>query len=176
MKAIVLALAALVATATAGGAQLHGRIAIFSDAALTDSTVVDAGSQVIDVYIAHVDHPGVVGSQFRTVADPGFTGVWLSETSPWFVIGTSPTGVSIWYAYNAGCVTTDIVLIKATYWLTGTSVPCSRLRVVGHPEPDYIICTGCNMWEAPCSGGSLRVACPVSTKESTWGRVKALYR
>lgn len=178
MGPLWLAMVILAAPAMAR-AQGHGRIAIFSDAALTDSTVVDADSRVIDVYIAHVDHPGVTGSQFRTVADPGFTAVWLYESSPWypFVIGSSREGVSIYYGYYAGCVTTDIVLIKVTYWLTGTSKLCSRLRVVGYPETDYIVCVGCNMVETPCSsGGSLRVACPVSTEETTWGRVKALYR
>ena len=155
-----------------------GRIAIFSDEALTDSTLVDSSSRIVDIYIAHVDcFGGVTGSEFKTQPDGGFAGVWLNETSPWwpYVLGTSPEGVSIAYA---SCVTADIFLIKAVYWLPGISSPCSGLSVVGHPDRNgYMVCTGCNFVDLPCDApGSLRVNCPVPVEETTWGRVKALYR
>jgi hypothetical protein len=177
MKAIVLALAALVATAPVVGANEVGRIAIFSDEALTNSALVDDSFRQVEIYVAHVDHTGVTGSQFKIQVDEGFTGYFMAETLPWapYVIGTALTGVTIAYAQ---CAATDIILVRLTYFLVGTSLPCSGLSVVPHPDgPGNMLCLGCNMFEVPCAPpGSLRVNCTVAVEESTWGGVKALYR
>ena len=178
MRLILFAVLMLVGTAGTVAAQSgRGRIAIFSDAALTDSSLADVfPPHIADIYIAHVDHWGVVASQFKTVAEDGFDGIWSSETSPYLTAGgTSPNGIYIWYG---ACITSDIVILKVTYLLPATSSPCSRLRVVPYPDSQpKIICVGCDMAELPCdSGGSLRVNCTVPTAQTTWGRVKALYR
>lgn len=172
---LVLSTLIILAMLSPARASEWGTIAIFSDATLTDPTLVDDVPRMVDIYIAHLDFGGVTGSEFRTEADAGFTGVWLSETSPWspYVIGTSPTGVAIAYAQ---CVMSDIIVIKATYLLTGTSAPCSRLRVVPSPGHDLVVCSGCHFVDGPCGAGSLAVSCPVPVEETTWGRVKALYR
>jgi hypothetical protein len=179
MRRIALILLLVAGSVPVADAWPVGRIAIFSDEALTNTTLDDDSMRAVDIYIAHVDHYGVTGSRFKIEAEPGFTGIWLGETSPWApnIIGTSTTGVSIYYAQ---CAADDIVLIKSTYWLLGTSQFCTGLTVVPDPGANgYTLCTGCNFVELPCGPpGALRVGCPapVPVQESTWGRVKALYR
>jgi hypothetical protein len=168
----------VVAIAEPAGANEVGRIAIFSDEALTDPYLLDDGYRQVDIYVGHVDHYGVTGSQFMIQVDPGFTGHYLGETSPWspIVIGTAMTGMSVSYAQ---CAVADLIVVKLTFFLSGTSSPCSGLSVVGHPD-SYTgdeICVGCSFVEIPCDPpGALQVNCTVPVESTTWGRVKALYR
>lgn len=176
MRTIILLLAGLVLVAPVQAGTGVGRIAIFSDDALSNGELTDDSLRLVDIYIGHVDHIGVTGSQFKVEPTEGFTGTWISETSPWapFTIGQSLSGISI--SYQA-CIDDDILVVKATYWLQGTSSPCSGLRVTRVPPTPQVLCVGCNFVELPCDPpGDLRVNCPVSTQTTTWGRVKALYR
>jgi hypothetical protein len=172
----VLALLVLLGAAAPARAGSVGRIAIFADEALTTTGLVDDASRIVDVFIAHVDAQQVTGAKFMIQVDPGFTGEWLFESSPWYpyLFGSSLTGASVYYAQ---CLVTDTILIRATYWLKGTSSPCAGLHVVAHPD-GQLLCIGCNMFEEPCGvSGALQVNCPpLLVNETTWGRVKALYR
>jgi len=147
----------------------YGKILIFSDAAFTDSTLVDNGPRIANIYIVHADFSDATGVSFRTEASAGFTGVWLGETSPWspYFVGTTPTGASVSYAK---CVLEDVLLFTVTYQLFGTSSPCSDLHVAARP-----ISSDCHFFDWYSDTGGLHVNCPVAVEQTTWGRVKALY-
>ncbi len=157
-----------------------GRISIYSDTALTECTLSDASPRVANIYIAETSLYGATGLRFRIAESPGFTGVWLSEASPYHPIGTSRTDLSMGFG---ACLLGRFAVLTMTYQFYGTST-CSDLSIVaavGQREP---ICTSCSFGEWPCEGyDALHVNCsgsfncnPVLVESSTWGGVKALYR
>jgi hypothetical protein len=151
------------------------RILLFSDPGFSDSTLVDDAPRTATVYVVHTDFWGT-GSRFRIAADPGFTGVWLGQASPYFTLGNSTTDVNIAYA---ACLQGPVLILTATYQLFGTSSACSGLRIApANGQPCVIATSGGGCIDEVCVRdlGSLQVNCPVATEPSTWGRVKALYR
>jgi hypothetical protein len=157
---------------------LAGRVEIYADPALTQCTLSDTSPRTANIYVsetAYLDE----GVRFRVAASSGFTGVWLSEVSPFYSEGNSQSDVSIIFGT---CLESQVTVLTATYQLFGTST-CSTLSVAaanGFREP---ICFHCN-FEYPCEGYiSLHVNCagssdcnPLAIEPTTWGRVKALYR
>jgi hypothetical protein len=156
-----------------------GILHLFSDAAFTQTTYADATPQAFTIYVVH---SGVVGSpvssvQFMVEATSGIAFTWLSETSPFAeVIGDSKTGI---YIYYAACLGPDPGLVlQIQYFGIATSEPCSKLRVVPDPESVYgeIEVVTCNFEVVKATGGELLVNCPVPVEQTTWGKVKSLYR
>jgi hypothetical protein len=155
------------------------RISLYSDAALSECTLSDASPSVINVYVAETSDEAT-GLQFRVAADPGFTGVWVSDSSPFFTIGNSQTDLSIGFG---ACMVGHFQVLTIRYQLFGTST-CSKLSIVATPGFAEPLCTACSFVEVRCSGyEALHVNCsgsfdcnPVPVEPSTWGSVKALYR
>lgn len=151
------------------------RMLLFSDAALTDSTLTDDAPRTVTIHVVHTDFWGT-GSRFRIATDPGFTGVWVGDSSPYFTVGNSNIDVSIAYA---ACLQGPVLVLTATYQLFGTSSACSGLHIApGEGQLCVIATSGGGCIDAVCVRdlGSLHVNCPVATEPSTWGKVKALYR
>ena len=157
-----------------------GRLSLYSDAAFTECTLSDTAPGTVNVYMAEWSDQGATGLRFRIDANAGFTGVWLSETSPFGVIGNSPTDIAIGFGQ---CMTHRFLVLTMTYELFGTST-CSDLSIVAAPGLPEPICHGCIFSEMRCYGyDPVHVNCagsfdcnPVPAESSTWGRVKALYR
>jgi len=157
-----------------------GQVSLYSDAGLSDSTYQD---QLVTSFSVFVVHSGVTfeaaqGIRFMIEPSPGITFVWLGESSPKpTVIGDSRTGVEIGYG---ACVLPDAGLILQVQYLgLGTSEPCSFLSVVNHPqassgEIEVVLCVG--LGPVSAIGKKLTVNCTVPAQETTWGKVKALYR
>jgi len=154
---------------------LGGRLALFTDSTYADTTIVDVAPGTLTVYVVHLGIASAAASQFSVRAHDGFTGVWVEETSPFSVtVGDSPNGIAIDYG---GCKLTPILVLAITYQLLGTSAPCGYLAVEPHPGSmtgmiDVVTCTD----PAYASGGTVGTECPLPTTESTWGRIKSLYR
>ncbi len=173
---LFLSLLSLTTSVSNAPAQLGGgRVALYSDSLFTDSTYVDNVPAVLHVYVVHQDFiPAASGIQFRIERSAGFTGTWLSESSPFpVVVGDSQTGVAI--AFGA-CKTAPVLLLDIMYFAHGTSGPCSYLASTAHPSSpsgkiEVSTCTVTVLAEP----GRLRVNCTVPVEETTWGRVKALY-
>jgi hypothetical protein len=104
-------------------------------------------------------------------AHAGFTGVWLGEETRFWFVGTSPAGITIQYQ----CKPTPVLVLTITYELFGTSEQCSYLRVEPHPE-DGAWANSCDEEFLEWVGGTLTVNCSISTEETTWSRIKSLYR
>jgi hypothetical protein len=155
------------------------RLSIYSDVALTDCTLSDTSPNIVNVYVAENSFYGAIGFRVSIGASPGFTGVWLGETSPFQKLGTSPTDLSVVFG---SCRTGSFLVLTMSYQLFGTST-CSNLAVAAASGLLAPVCLDC-FDEAPCVGNvSLHVNCtglfdcnPVPVEPSTWGRVKALYR
>jgi hypothetical protein len=150
------------------------RIVLFSDEALTNTMLTDTSPRIVDVYVAHLETPGTTGCLFRIAASPGFTGVWLGDSSPWYTAGNSQAGITVVYEK---CLAGNAVMLKVTYQLFGTSANCSSLRTTNHPItiPGQVYCDRC-FSEYSLPESSLLINCTVATESTTWGRVKALYR
>jgi hypothetical protein len=151
------------------------KLRIFSDAALTDSTLNDNAPRIANLYVVH-DMDGGVGIRFRVAPGVGFTGVWLGETTPFFKVGNSQSDVSV--AYGA-CLFGPQLILTVTYQLFGTSSPCSDVNVAPANGLPCVIITAFNcvfVEECVSDLGAVHVNCSVPVEPTTWGRVKALYR
>lgn len=170
---MLLCLLCFARAAYAGYWELH----IYSDTALTETSINDDTPRIVNFYVVEKgSFQGATGARFAVEPGPGFTGVWLSDTTTHFKVGSSPTDVSVAYA---ACIPPPILVLTMSYQLFGTSSPCSELRIV---PPDHFQCAissdmDCLFVEACITDlRTLTANCPVPTQPSTWGRVKALYR
>jgi hypothetical protein len=176
----------LAANRAFGQIRSSDQVNIYSDPAFTSKEAFDTAPGTLTLFVVHenpvLPDQGRTYSEFRITPSVGFTGVWLSETSPFPVIGTSPTGIQIGYGY---CVTLPALVLQVTYTVFGTSEDCSRLDVAEHPQnifaEDAPVTVDCNFEFLIGTGGRLTVnptanCPPVPVESSTWGKVKALYR
>jgi len=169
----LLLILSVTSSAHAGYWELH----IYSDATLTDSTISDDSPRIVNIYVVEKgSFRGATGVRFAIEPTPGFTGVWLGDTTTHFKVGNSPTDVAVGYG---ACIPPPILVLTMSYQFFGTSSPCSELRVVppaccsGVVAPDV----DCFFAEGQITDlRSLRVNCPVATEPTTWGKVKSLYR
>jgi len=172
-------LAVLLVAAAPGIALSDYRLALYSDSALSDCTLDDYAPRIMSIYVAETSHEAT-GVRFRIAASPGFTGVWVSETTPFFKLGDSQTDLSIGFGQ---CLDGHFLVLTMTYQLFGTST-CSTLSIGPPPGFPVPLCTSCVFHEVSCAPpGALHVNCqggvncnPVATEPTTWGKVKALYR
>jgi hypothetical protein len=172
-------------------ADFAGRLALYSDASLSQCSLTDTSPGIADIYVVHriAGTPaalGVVGSIFAIAPSAGFNGTWLEDIVPAGLTrnGTSPTGIAV--GYGGSCRFADLLVLHVRYQMQGTSPPCSSVEVVPHPAyPWMIITTTCGFGdELPVEGGRAIVnadqTCPcdhpVAAQPSTWGRIKAMYR
>jgi hypothetical protein len=157
------------------------QINIYSDANFTSKEALDNVPGTLTVFIVHEPTPWTLATWFKITPSNGFTGMWLSETTPFLFLGTSPTGIQI--AYGT-CLEGPTLVLEVTYSVFGTSEPCSYLEVGAHPEMDCggPYTEGCPYFEMETGiGGRLTInptpqCSPAPVEPSTWGRVKALYR
>ena len=127
----------------------------------------------------------ITAAAFRVVTGGGFTGVYVGETVPWEMWrGNTQDGLEV---VLGQCEFPPRLLATVQYSTDGMSPSCAWLEVVGHPlYDDAIVVADCNsgMHEiyTYCrltvirSWDDRRTCGLVPVEESTWGRVKALYR
>jgi hypothetical protein len=189
MKRLFLAaLALLLCHAVAFG---QGYIGIFADPQGTNCEIEEAYPGVMQVYVVHVDAPEGSASDFAVVAGPGFTGVYLGDilAAPnGLAVGNAPTGVAVGYGE---CLQSPIHILTISYYVSGTSDPCSSLEVVPGNDPNGIVSVDCsgnlvvlevggkaNFNVSQVSEGSCNCADPLSPladELTTWGHVKAMF-
>ena len=173
-----LAIGALILTlAFPARADSMWKLQIFSDAALTESSINDDAPRIVTLYVVESgSFTGATGSRFSTEPNAGFTGVWLGDDSQFATFGSSPTDVGIGYG---ACIPPPILVLTMTYELFGTSAPCSGLRIAPPDGSIWVVApdVDCSFMEGIITDlGTLQVNCPTATQPTTWGRVKALYR
>jgi hypothetical protein len=156
---------------------------LFNSMAAVNCNVFDNVPQIINIYVFHMFAPAVSGSQFRVSPFNGALLLYLTEMSPFVAIkGNSQIGVSIGYQ---GCFSTPLHILTITYFGQAISPPCSHLQVVPPrlAKPPGILALDCASTIRFATGGDIVInpvtptcTCNSPVEETTWGKVKALYR
>jgi hypothetical protein len=176
-----LGLAALLLTGAVGQARPVEYIGIYADAAGLDCEIADPGGSVFKTF--HIVHTTsvqpAVGSAWRLEWDPGMSMVYVGDdSSPYFKVGNALDGASINYA---PCATGTLKIDTVTMLSYGTSTPCSHLSLGPHPTQGRVVIY-CNFISIPfvvgngIVNGDQTCPCTLATEETTWSKVKALYR
>lgn len=171
-------IAGLLLTCVPGVVKAQGSLRLYTDPAFTQCTLSDTAPGVVSVYVVETAYISLA-VWFRVAASPGFTGVWLSDATPYTKTGSSQTGLGVHFSR---CLSGRWLVATITYQLFGTST-CSQLAIAPGEGLAFPICFDC-FDELPCfNNNPLYVNCdgsfncnPVATEPSTWGRVKSLYR
>jgi len=159
--------------------QAQGSLRLYSDPEFTQCTLSDTGPRLANVYVVESTFISLA-VQFRVAASPGFTGVWLADSSPYYSFGSSQTDLGLYFNQ---CLSGVFPILTMTYQLLGTST-CSELTIAPSPGLLFPVCFDC-FDEYPCLNnkalhincdGSFECGGPVAVEPSTWGSVKALYR
>jgi hypothetical protein len=184
---LTIALAAAAATPRNARGQISpGTITVFADQLGSECTLEDHDSRALRVYVLHTSSTGAIESMFKVSPSLGFAAAYVGETvNASAFSGNTQTGLAV--RYNE-CIAGTFVIATIDYMGAGQSANCSYLEVVAHPlsPTGYIDIIDCyfGMWGVVTLGkllvnptaGNCTPWCTVSTRQSTWGAVKALYR
>jgi len=152
------------------------------------------GGGVLTVYVIYENATVscVTIAEFQVVAGGGFLGAYLGESYPdgFALSGNTQDGIVL-VSLTCWSPSRSTVLASIQYTTNGASPPCSWLEVVGLPDQDILVNTTTEGWQTARTYGKLSLnidpwdgktcgsqtwCVPVSTENTTWGRVKALYR
>jgi hypothetical protein len=176
---LLIALGLLFCVTTSFAENLPGSICVYADEAGTDCNIVDDGG-LVQVHMLHVRTNGALASQFAL--DVSATN-WTHIGDLWsfyLSIGSSVGGVAL--AYEA-CLSGSIHLGMATFF--GSSAPpCTEISIVPDPgtPSGKIKAADCSEEIFYPTGGLAYInpdptcQCSVPVSETTWGKVKSLYR
>jgi hypothetical protein len=142
------------------------------------------------VYVVHkFNATGTKGSRFKVAGlNPAPAGtVYLGYTMLNGFINPGSPDAGISCAYGFCDLAQDIGVLSLNFFVTGVIPTCSELAVVADPLEltASVVIADCNDVVLPASGGGFAFfpspscdPCSLAdaTKESTWGKVKSLYR
>ena len=158
-----------------GSAALADHIGIYRDAG-GESCRLDPGYST-NATIIHKYSLGATGSIFRVDFSQAPGSTFIAFHSPFVPLGVLTTGIMI--GYGGQCATGNIVVgtIEA---ILGPGI----LSVAPYTEFPNIEYSACEAINYPATGGTAIVGfegpddCsdPTAAEQSTWGRVKSLYR
>jgi hypothetical protein len=167
---------------------LAGAFGVYSNQG-GDCTIADVQAGAISVYVYHRSPQfdlGVTGSAFRLSPGGGFTGVFesVSYDPRYLVVGDITQGVAV--SYGSCLNDVNVLVAVATYQVFGTSAGCSYLEVLPFEDGGVVETYSCDLTMEPATGSEPLIVnygtncgplwCVVGVQESTWGRIKALYR
>ena len=156
-------------------------IALYSDPAYTNCTMLDKSPRMVSVYVVHENNSGVTASQFRVVTGGGAGLSYISETSPHsFKLGDTQSGLSIAYGE---CKYSTVLIATINYFTTGSSATCSNVRVVAdfNAPTGKIEVVDCSYFRSEGIGGKLVINpdgscdCGPDTRLTSWGKIKEQY-
>jgi hypothetical protein len=183
LKTILLMVVTLALSTGTALAQHPGFIGIFSDSIGYDCDLWDTAPGPCVYHVVHVNTGGAVGSMFAAPQPECFQSTYLNDTPVFPVtVGDSQKGISI--AYGA-CLSGTFHILDIRFFCVGLTQQCCMYRVVGDPsryfsDPEV---TDCDLntrmawgWTSPINPDGYCCCYCGPTEESTWGRVKSLYR
>lgn len=163
-----------------------GPISAYADPTGADVCLYDTGVGILDVYIVHnttLTYPqGASASQFAAPKPACLAGTYLDESSPFPTVGNSQTGIAIAYG---GCQSQGpLLILTIRYAVTGNTPAGCAYEVVPDPaDPTGAVTfVDCSSTVQETWGGVAFIngydplCAPVATEETTWGRIKSLYR
>jgi hypothetical protein len=168
-------------------AQTGGFIGLYADAAATSCNLVPLAGTLYQVHVIHMRHTGMAGSHFAAPAPDCMNAVHLGDQGMWPTqIGNSQDGLSLGYG---GCLTAPTYLMVINYFVEGDVDPCCLYPVLPDPHraDGEIVGVDCSPNLVVIGGGTAVVnansGCmcgdggdPVLVEETTWGRIKMMYR
>ncbi len=190
MKRMLLAaLAVLCIGATVAGAANY-RVEFSGDNTLSSCALASNGVGPTSVHVFLVGDGGVTAVLFGASIPSCWSGAtWIGDqvANPnWLRIGSTQQDLGLSIAFGE-CLSLPLYLGTVNFFGT-TEAPCCAFPVT-HPAVWENFSTpaqvaDCNFYEVDAAGGSVIVtagpACPcqqaLATEQSTWGRVKSLYR
>jgi hypothetical protein len=165
-----------------------GTIAVYGDPQGESCYSYDLTPGLLQVYVIHLNHDGMTGSQFKVEIDGKFDAVYLGE------FPADPNDVTAGYAYEGimmaygTCMGSPTHILTMSFYVQGNSPHCCAFRVVPHPlvDPPGLAAVNCDFDMLEAEGGTTYVnpdgtcACLVPgvstpTLPTTWGKVKSLY-
>ena len=179
-KTLILALTlTLLATAA-----LADEISVWADTNGNTCTLNFVGPDLYNAYVVHKTVAGTTGSQFKVNNNTGWA--FAAQVMNGFLaIGDAYTDLSLAYG---GCLAgPSIVVVQLTAAIfAAPASDCGIIEIVGAPGKTTILSVNCNFAEVPALtgvfylGASASSDCycgvPFATEQSTWGKVKSLYR
>jgi hypothetical protein len=176
------------------GVAMADNFGIYTDPLATgeDCTATVVQFQSFSMYVVHqVTGSGATGSEFMVAgtSTTGWTFNGATVMGGFLAIGSATTGVSLAYG---GCLAGPAFGVVQLNFFgfappAGGNPTCGFLEIVPSPTAlgGIIKAVDCNFAEIPATGGwgwinsdGTCEACGpvVATEESTWGKVKSLYR
>ncbi|HEX5133568.1 MAG TPA: hypothetical protein VFX92_13915 [Candidatus Krumholzibacteria bacterium] len=186
MKKFVLTVAILAVSAAPAFAQI-GAPAVYADAAGNDCNITP-GAQftTFSAYIVHKSVTGATGSSFKLTTPSGNGFIYQASVpaAGLLTIGAIETGISVAYG---GCITGDLLVFTINYFATaapGAVPPCQYVVLEADPSalqgtPLVVDCDYLEYSVVPGKGiiaSDASCTCNIPVQESTWGKVKSLYR
>lgn len=166
------------------GSAMADQIGVYSDLQGMNCVGSVALSVPATVYVIHHSDAGATASEFKVQDDSGLLNIGAVLPGSFIAIGAWNTGVSV--AYTACVGAGPILVYTLTYLALSPPGPCLGLSIVPDPaEANGIVkIADCGFLEIPASSGRFFFnpdgSCPCvepnPTQESTWGKVKSLYR
>ena len=186
MRTITVALALIAGTFSPAVAQTDDRVSLWADASMNSCEIVDPGSGLVQVHMFHTgSQPARAVTFFAPTPQCWEGATWLGDVvaSPFLKQGVSTHSVGIQVNYLA-CLQPPVYLGYMNFILSGGAQPCCAYPVLPHIVDGAVLIIDCNFDERVGAGGSAivnansscRCPMPLATEESTWGRVKSLYR
>jgi hypothetical protein len=164
------------------------RIEFSADAVMSTCVVSDAPG-LVRVHMFHTGSLPAAGVFFFAPTPPCWVGAtWLGDiiVSPWlpgYANSHSPNGLAVTYQ---ACVQPPIYLGYMNFLVSGQALPCCEYHVIAPTgSPGVVGVSNCDLQTYRVAStrpaiinGNSNCPCesPLSTAETTWGRVKALYR
>jgi hypothetical protein len=176
------------------GVAMADNFGIYTDplGAGEDCTAVPLTFQPFSMYVVHqITGSGATGSEFMVAGTSatGWTFNGATVMGGFLAIGSPTTGVSLAYG---GCLAGPAIGVVQLNFFgfappAGGNPMCGFLEIVASPTAlgGIIKAVNCNFAEVQATGGygwvnsdGNCVACGpvIATEESTWGKVKSLYR
>jgi hypothetical protein len=176
---MVVLVAGLASTASAQ----VGKLGVYSDTAGNSCNITDAAPAIVPVYVVHKFDPGegATAARFK-LQTTNVTMSPVGASSPFAVLGTWDTGVSIGYG---SCQSAAVVIITINFFGSGTNPACGRFDMVPDPfaPSGTIQITNCDFGDVNVANGGSAIVnpngtcqCNIAVNQSTWGGVKALYK
>ncbi len=167
------------------------KIELFADQGMSTCELsYTAGVLLRSVYMFHTGPDAATGSQFMAPKPTCWTdATWISDNIPFIYLGSTQSDITIGYS---SCLQPPIYLGSINYLVTGPGSSCCPYPVLPAPTspiPGSIAFSDCSPFFDlhPADAGQKvminpNASCPncelgpVAVQETTWGRVKALYR
>lgn len=161
-----------------------GTLGLFADTGAGSCSFTDRDPGLVQLHVVHLFMVDAGACAFKVAVPACATGLtWIGDTSDFFKIGFSPTGITVAYG---DCKSSPIHVIAINYWGLGQAQECCWFTLEPdprQPEGKVIVQTCGRLPEtfvptitpAVLNGNALCPCMSVPVEKTTWGRVKELH-